>query len=82
MLEADALQGEGPLAAEFAAVRVRVADGPLMARAQHLPGAAAWLVCERRATGEQRYYLTNHPARTPLLTLARAIKARQGGRRR
>jgi len=67
---------KGPLAAEFAAVRVRVADGPLMAKAQHLPGEAAWLVCERRAAGEQKYYLTNHPAGTPLRTLARAIKAR------
>ncbi len=67
---------KGPLAAEFAAVRVRVADGPLRARAQHQPGAPAWLVCERRASGEQKSYLTNHPARTSLLTLARAIKAR------
>jgi len=67
---------KGLLAAEFAAVRVRVADGPLRARAQHQPGALAWLVCERRAGGEQKYYLTNHPARTSLLTLARTIKAR------
>ena len=66
----------GPLAAEFAAVRVRVADGPRMARAQHLPGEAAWLVGERRAAGERKYYLTNHPVRTSLRTLARAIKAR------
>jgi len=67
---------KGPLVAEFAAVRVRVADGPLMAKAQHLPGETAWLVCERRAAGERKYYLTNHPAGTPLRTLARAIKAR------
>jgi SRSO17 transposase len=67
---------KGPLAADFAAVRVRVADGPRMARAQHLPGELAWLVCERRAGGEKKYDLTNHPATTPLLTLARAIKAR------
>ena len=67
---------KGPLAAAFAAVRVRVADGPPNARAQHLPGELAWLVCERRAGGERKYYLTNHPATTPLLTLARAIKAR------
>lgn len=67
---------KGPLAADFAAVRVRVADGPLMARAQHVPGERAWLVCERRAGGERKYYVTNHPATTPLLTLARAIKAR------
>ena len=69
---------KGPLAAGFAAVRVRVADGPLMAKAQHLPGAAAWLVCERRGgpRGERKYYLTNHPAHTSLPALARAIKAR------
>jgi SRSO17 transposase len=67
---------KGPLAADFAAVRVRVADGPLMARGQHRPGAAAWLVGERRASGERKYYLTNHPATASLLTLARAIKAR------
>ncbi len=67
---------QGPLTAAFAAVRVRVADGPLMAGAQHLPGEVAWLVCERRATGEQKYYLTNHPASTSLRQLARAIKAR------
>src|SRR5215208_5100533 len=29
---------KGPLKAAFAAVRVRVADGPVMARTQHLPG--------------------------------------------
>ena len=67
---------KGPLAAEFCAVRVRVADGPLVAKAQHLPGSAAWLVGERRGSGERKYYLTNHPARTSLRALARAIKAR------
>ncbi len=67
---------KGPLAAEFAAVRVRVADGPKAARGRHLPGATAWLVCERRAGGERKYYLTNHPATASLRTLARAIKAR------
>lgn len=67
---------KGPLVAEFAAVRVRVADGPRVARGKHLPGDAAWLVCERRANGERKYYLTNHPPRTSLLQLARAIKAR------
>jgi SRSO17 transposase len=67
---------KGPLAAEFAAVRVRIADGPLVARGQHRPGATAWLVCERRTGGERKYYLTSHPAAASLLTLARAIKAR------
>jgi SRSO17 transposase len=67
---------KGPLAARFAAMRVVVADGPEAATAQHLPGAAAWLVGEWRDTGEQKYYLTNHPAGTPLRVLAAAIKAR------
>jgi SRSO17 transposase len=67
---------KGPLRAEFAALRVRVADGPVAARAQHLPGAEAWLVGEHRANGERKYYLANHPADTPLETLAALIKAR------
>jgi SRSO17 transposase len=67
---------KGPLRAEFAAVRVRVADGPVAARAQHLPGAEGWLVGERRATGERKYYPANHPADTPLEVLAALLKAR------
>jgi SRSO17 transposase len=67
---------KGPLRAGFAVLRVRVADGPVAARAQHLPGEEAWLVGERRATGERKYYLTNHAAGTPLEALAAAIKAR------
>ena len=70
----------GPLRAQFAAVRVRVADGIQASKGQHLPGDLAWLVGERRATGERKYYLTNHPAGTPLRTLAAAIKARWGVR--
>jgi SRSO17 transposase len=66
----------GPLKARFAAVRVRVADGPLARSGLHLPGEAAWLVCEERATGERKYHLTNHPADTPLRALAATIKAR------
>jgi SRSO17 transposase len=66
----------GPLRAKFAAVRVRVADGPLASKGQHLPGALAWLVGEWRPSGERKYYLTNHPAGTALRTLAAAIKAR------
>ena len=67
---------KGPLAAKFAALRVRVADGPANRRAQHLPGDEAWLVCEERAGGERKYYLANHPPGTPLAALAAAIKAR------
>jgi SRSO17 transposase len=68
---------KGPLAAEFAAVRIRVADGPeTRTRGRvHLPGTQAWLVAERRSD-ETKYYLTNHPANASLTTLASAIKAR------
>jgi SRSO17 transposase len=68
---------KGPLAATFAAVRIRVADGPetRTRKRVHLPGAEAWLVAERRSD-ETKYYLTNHPANASLKTLASAIKAR------
>jgi SRSO17 transposase len=67
----------GRLRARFAAVRVRVADGPYQAgHRRRLPGEPAWLVGEERADGERRYYLTNLPPGTPLRDLARAVKAR------
>jgi SRSO17 transposase len=71
---------KGPLRAKFAAVRVRVADGPavyLRGHAnQHLPGDEVWLVGERRSSGERKYYLSNLPPDTPLKQLASLIKAR------
>jgi len=67
---------KGPLAAEFAALRVRVADGPADASGQHLPGDEAWLVGEHRASGERKYYLSNLPADASLETLAALIKGR------
>jgi SRSO17 transposase len=67
---------KGPLSARFAAARIVVADGTQNSGGQHLPGEAAWLVGEWRDTGERKYYLTNHPADTPLKVLAAAIKAR------
>jgi SRSO17 transposase len=67
---------KGPLRAEFAALRVRVADGPAAARGQHLPGDEAWLVGEHRASGERKYYLANLPPDAPLERLAALIKAR------
>jgi SRSO17 transposase len=64
----------------FAAVRVRVADGPPQRirdkGQQHLPGEA-WLVGEHRTSGEKKYYLANLPARTNLRTLA-ATSRRDG----
>jgi SRSO17 transposase len=67
---------KGPLRAEFAALRVRVADGPVAAHGQHLPGDEAWLVGEHRASGERKYYLANLPPDAPLETLAALIKGR------
>jgi SRSO17 transposase len=43
---------KGPLRAEFAALRVRVADGPVAARAQHLAGCGG--LADRRAPRERR----------------------------
>ena len=71
---------KGPLRAKFAAVRVRVADGPavyLRGQAnQHLPGDEVWLVGEHRTSGERKYYLSNLPPDTSLRQLASLIKAR------
>lgn len=71
---------KGRLSARFAAVRVRVADGPTQRIRdmgnQHMPGDEAWLIGERRASGERKYYLSNLPADAPIKTLAGTIKAR------
>src|SRR5260221_7213976 len=68
------------LKARFAAVRVRVADGPPQRirdkGQQHLPGDEAWLIGEHRMSGEKKSYLANLPAKTDLRTLAATIKAR------
>jgi len=71
---------KGKLKARFAAVRVRVADGPPQRirdkGQQHLPGDEAWLIGEHRMSGEKKYYLTNLSAKADLRTLAATIKAR------
>ncbi len=71
---------KGRLSARFAAMRVRVADGPPQRirdkGAQHLPGEEVWVIGEHRSTGERKYYLSNLPADTSLGKLAGAIKAR------
>ena len=71
---------KGPLKARFAAVRIRVADGPPQRihdkGQQHMPSEDAWLVGELRSSGERKYYLSNLPANINLKTLAAAIKAR------
>jgi SRSO17 transposase len=67
---------KGPLAAEFAASRVRPAEGDQLAGGWHAPGDEAWLVGEHRATGERKYYLSNLPPEASLEELAATIKAR------
>src|SRR5215203_7081212 len=67
---------KGPLAARFAATRIRVGDGATWANNRHLPGDEVWLVGEWRSSGERKYYLSNLPPRTSLRALAAAIKAR------
>src|SRR3954447_17730106 len=66
----------GPLNARFAAVRVRVADGPLNAEGTRLPGEELWLIGEWRDSGETKYYLSNLPKRTALRRLVASVKAR------
>lgn len=71
---------KGRLKARFAAVRVRIADGPPQRikdkGQQHLPGEEAWLIGEHRSSGEKKYYLANLPVGTNLRQLAAAVKAR------
>jgi SRSO17 transposase len=67
---------KGRLAAWFAALRIRVADGAVWGNNRHLPGEEAWLVGEWRSSGERKYYLSNLAPRTSVRALAAAIKAR------
>jgi SRSO17 transposase len=67
---------KGKLKARFAAVRVRVADGPPQRirdkGPQHLRGDEAWLIGEHRMSGGKKYYLAT--AKTDLRTLATTNK--------
>ena len=67
---------KGPLRAHFAAARVKIGDGATLNNGWKVPTETVWLVGERRATGEERFYLTNLPASATLPELAAAIKAR------
>ena len=71
---------KGRLKARFAAVRVRIADGPPQRiwdkGQQHLPGNEAWLIGEHRSSGEKKYYLASLPVGMDLRALAATIKAR------
>ena len=67
---------KGKLSARFAAIRVRVGDGPVWGNNRHLPGAEVWLVGEWRSSGERKYYLSNLQPRTTRRALVGTIKAR------
>lgn len=67
---------KGALAARFAALRVRVADGARSPRHGRLPGEEVWLIGEWRSSGERKYYLSNLPPGISLRDLAATIKAR------
>ena len=72
---------KGKLTCQFAACRVRVAEGHRHrmrdGRVQAMPGEQeVWLIGERRSSGEQKYYLSNLPGDATLKALAAAIKAR------
>src|SRR3954447_4151652 len=71
---------KGPLKAAFAAVRVRVADGPVVAGAQHLPGEGWERSSQRAGRRAPRHrraevHLADHPADAPLEVLAALITA-------
>jgi SRSO17 transposase len=67
---------KGQLSGDFAIVRVRPADGAEAKDGVHLPGDAAWLVCERLSNGDRKYYLAKLPASSSRKKIVGAIKAR------
>jgi SRSO17 transposase len=67
---------KGELAARFAALRVRVGDGPTWGNNRHLPGEEVWLVGEWRAGGERKYHPSDLAPGAPPRDLAAAIEAR------
>ena len=60
---------KGPLAFEFAAVRV-------WAMRQNRPGPPVWVVIRRSLDGEVKYYISNADEQTPLETMAQVTGAR------
>jgi SRSO17 transposase len=56
----------GPLTARFVALRVRPATGR----------GDRWLLCERSATDERKYYLLHLPPHTPLVDLVTLARSR------
>ena len=84
---------KGRLSARFAAMRVRVADGPPQRigamGAQHLPGEEVWLIGELRSSGERKSLSSPTfpptlrssalPARSRLMDLRASPPATEGG---
>ena len=67
---------KGPMQGDFAIVRVRPADGDPVSKGQHLPGASAWLICERLSNGDLKYFLCNYPATASARSIVAAVKSR------
>jgi SRSO17 transposase len=67
---------KGMLSAEFTALRVRVADGEPIVDHRHGPGEEAWLIFERRSSGETKYHLSNYPPDASFEVLVADLKAR------
>jgi SRSO17 transposase len=67
---------KGILSGDFAVVRVCPADGAKTKGGPHLPGSAAWLVCERFSSGDRKFYLANLPASASRKSVVAAVKAR------
>ena len=64
---------KGPLEGEFAAVRVRSAEGRLKNKP---PGDEEWLIIEREKSGDFKYYLSSMSTRSSLKSLVRLAKMR------
>jgi SRSO17 transposase len=67
---------KGKLSTRFAAIRVRVGDGPVWGNNRHLPGEEVWLVGEWRSSDGRKYCLSNLPPDTLRRALSGTIKGR------
>lgn len=68
---------KGPLAARFAATRIRVGDGATWGDNRHPFGAEVWPAGGWRTGGEREHHLGSLPPRTSLRALAAATEARR-----
>ena len=51
---------KGPLAARFAAIRIRVSDGAVLANNRHPPGDEVWRIGELCSSGERKFAPSLH----------------------